>query len=67
MQVLELDIGTERDTVIILKRLKMKNSDVVNNIKKFDPSNMTVTQLKDLEKKINAMVCNYYHACMRKG
>lgn len=59
MQVFDLDLATERDTVITLRGLKMENSDVVNCIDKLDPSKMSVVQLKALEKKLDAVVIYY--------
>ena len=56
MQVFDLDLDTERDTAITLKGLKTENRVVVDNIDKFDPANMTIVQLKSLEKRIDAVV-----------
>ena len=56
MQVFDLDLDTERDTAITLRGLKTENRIVVDNIDKLDPSNMTIVQLKALEKRIDTVV-----------
>jgi hypothetical protein len=58
MQVFDLDISTERNTVITLRGLKMENRIVVDSIDKLDPSNMSVVQLKALEREVDNVV--YY-------
>lgn len=56
MQVFDLDLDTERDTTVTLRGLKMENSKLVDSIDKLDPSNMTVVQLKSLEKDVEIVV-----------
>ncbi len=58
MQVFNLDLSTERNTAITLRGLKMENRIVVDSIDKLDPSNMSVVQLKALEKEVDNVV--YY-------
>ena len=56
MQIFDLDLDTERDTTVTLRGLKMENSKLVDSIDKLDPSNMTVVQLKSLEKDVEIVV-----------
>ena len=64
MQVFDLDLDTERDSTVTLRGLKMENSKLVDSIDKLDPSNMTVVQLKSLEKDVEIVVYLYNNSSL---